>query len=235
MGNELDKIAWYLGQPRECSYLEKQEAQDVFCQNDDISPLSYEVLLANGFRRSGNIIYRPNCDNCRACQPLRIQANSFKPSKSQRRVLRSNKDLTLTWGELSDNDEHLELYELYQQSQHQGQMSCKKDDFMVMFSHQGIDVREMRICLEDRLIGVGIVDVGPTSLSSVYFYFDPEFRSRSLGTYSIIQEILACQQNGWYYWYAGFYIKECQKMEYKGRFGPAEVLTDIGWMPFTPN
>jgi arginine-tRNA-protein transferase len=219
-----------------CAYLPAQYAMFRVIQTEEEATVSgegYQRLLDAGFRRSGSMIYQPMCSGCRACIPLRVPVESFAPSKSQRRAVRSNSDVVVQVGTPEPTREKWELYERYQREWHQKPMGDSDEvmEFVAFLYRSPIESIEFEY--RDRwgkLLGVGIGDLCPASLSSVYFYFDPREARRSLGTFSALYEIQWARLRGMKYWYAGYWINECPAMAYKSRFRPCELLgTDGIW------
>jgi arginine-tRNA-protein transferase len=192
----------------------------------------YQRLMDAGFRRSGTIIYQPMCARCRACVPIRVPVAGFVPSKSQRRVLRAKKDLVVDVQRPEPTREKWEIYESYQRQWHAKKIGDEDVGSFVQFLYRS-PVETVEFEYRDRwgkLLAVGICDICPESLSSVYFYFDPREASRSLGTYGALYEIAWAREMKLKYWYAGYWIRECPSMAYKSRFGPCETLgTDGVW------
>lgn len=139
--------------------------------------------------------------------------------------------MTLTT--LKHDSEHLNLYNKYQNSIHQGKMAGEEKEFLEMFQHKGFLISEIQYRLNQKLIGVSIIDMTHAGISSVYFYYDPDYASRSLGTYSILHEIKTCLHKNIPYWYGGYYIKDHPKMDYKKKFKPAEYLINGIWEQIT--
>lgn len=125
-------------------------------------------------------------------------------------------------------DEKWRIYAAYLKYQHDGAMSDLRKDFERFLYDSPTETLEMVYCVGHRIVGVGIVDVCPRCLSSVYFYFDPNEARRSLGVYSILREIQACRQRDLRYWYAGYYVRDCSRMSYKADFHPHELLRPDG-------
>ncbi|HVT81596.1 MAG TPA: arginyltransferase [Phycisphaerae bacterium] len=199
----------------------------------------FQKLLDAGFRRSGSVIYQPMCARCRECVPIRVPVEGFTPTRSQRRVMRKNSDVVVRVAAPEATREKWELYERYQREWHKKKPSESEDVLgFVTFLYRS-PVESLEFEYRDkwgRLFGVGLVDVCPQTLSSVYFYFDPRAAARSLGTFSAIYEIQWAKQMKMKYWYAGYWIKGCESMSYKSRFGPAEALgTDGIWRPLAPD
>ncbi len=188
-----------------------------------------------GFRRSGNFIYQPMCRGCRACVPLRVPVETFRPSKSQRRCSRLNRDLTVTAGAPAATDENYALYARYIQGWH-GRPDEGREQFKSFLYNSPVE--SVEFSYRDpagRLIAVGICDVCDSSLSSVYFYFDPADARRSLGTFGALHEIEVARRLGVPNYYLGYWIAGCGNMHYKTAYQPCEVLrTDGTWAPFEP-
>lgn len=214
-----------------CPYLAGRVASNEVVLSPEVDTGLYQDLMDAGFRRTGLMFYRPNCPTCRACLPIRVVADKFVPSRSQRRVQRRNTDITMETGLPSCDDEHYELYLRYQQAKHARPGAGSREDFEQSLCESSIHTMEMSYRLDGCLIGVGIVDVCPRSLSSVYFYYDPAHARRSLGTWSGMCEIEECRRRGLPHWYAGYHIEGCAKMEYKSRFRPYELMLCGRWTP----
>jgi arginine-tRNA-protein transferase len=193
----------------------------------------YQHLMDAGFRRSGTIVYQPICAGCRSCIPIRVPVDCFRPSRSQRRVLRQNKSLHVHVARPEATREKWELYDRYQREWHRKVESDREniEDFVTFLYRSPVESLEFEY--RDpwgKLLGVGICDVTPKSVSSVYFYFDPSEAWRSVGTFSAIYEIQWAKQMGLAWWYAGYFVDGCAAMEYKARFRPLQVLgTDGMW------
>jgi leucyl-tRNA---protein transferase len=198
------------------------------------SDAAYRALLETHHRRSGWSVYRPVCRGCQACQPLRVPVATFVPSKSQRRALRRNEDVTLEVGPLEPTEEKRRLHDDFVRARFTDRDGgfASLEDYAQCFGTSPVTTREMRFRVGERLVGLGIVDLLPDVLSSVYFFFDPREARRSLGTYSALCEIDLAATTGRAYVYLGYWIEACREMTYKARFRPCEVLTPAGaWVP----
>lgn len=217
-----------------CSYLPGLTATEEAWLVWELSPSRYHELMNRGFRRSGNILYRTACRGCQACIPIRIPADEFKPSKSQRRALNRNADVKMVAHEPHLTPEKHALYVRYLDAQHRG-------------SPQGADIESLRDFLysscvatieieyrdnDDKLIGVSLCDVSRQSISSVYHFFDPAESKRSLGVFSVLKEIDLCQRKSVPWYYLGFWVEGCRTMEYKNQYRPYELLVDGEWERF---
>jgi arginyl-tRNA--protein-N-Asp/Glu arginylyltransferase len=199
-----------------------------------LRPLNAEELdrsLALGERRVGRMLYRPTCPTCRACEPLRVPVREFQPTKSQRRVLRKNEDLRVEIGPATFSEERLHLYNRHKQERGLG----RDERLMTRRGYEGWFIQsctptvEMRYYAADRLIGLGILDVGAEDASSVYFYFDPDESKRSLGVFSVMAEIHWMRSRGGRYHYLGLYVAACSHLVYKASYYPHERLIGDRW------
>lgn len=212
------------GPPHDCSYLPGRVARETYVAGGNIHSGLYAKLMDKRFRRGGSVIYRPSCIGCDECVPIRVRVPDFAASRSQRRVWRRNTDIELTLGRPIVDEERVELYGRYQSQWHDGTMAGDTEGYRAFLAESPIRTVEMSYRAAGRLLGVGIVDVCPDSLSSVYFYFDPDESRRSLGVFSGLCELALAAQWGKAYWYLGYYVRECDRMNYKSRFRPCELL-----------
>ncbi len=214
-----------------CPYLPGRMARSEAYWVDRLDDTMYQRLLGRGFRRSGRIIYRPRCRNCRECRQMRVPVDQFAPTRSMRRVMRRNEDVVIRVAEPVPDAEKFSLYLRYLCHQHDGSMSRSFESFREFLYDSPMPSQEFSYRVGDRLVGVSIADRVPNGLSSVYMYFDPDFADRSLGTYSILREMDYCRRHRLAYYYLGFFIAGSEKMAYKARFAPNEILVgDDRWV-----
>jgi len=186
----------------------------------------YHELMNAGFRRSGRLFYQPICAGCRACQPIRVPVETFTPSKSQRRAWRKNQDLLVSVAVPAPTDEKYEIYARYVRDWHGRGDHADRESFVAFLYESPVDTIEFeyRDAARKRLLGVGLCDVSPRSLSSVYFYFDPTGCHRRLGTFSSLVEIEFARRQRIAHYYLGYFIAGCGSMSYKSSFRPYEIL-----------
>jgi arginyl-tRNA--protein-N-Asp/Glu arginylyltransferase len=217
-----------------CPYLPGRTAGDRAIWAGSIPADLYERFMDCGFRRSGKLLYQPACRGCRACQSLRVPVEQFVPSKSQRRCLRRNEDLQIAVGPPNCSEEKFALYRRYITDWH-GRSDPEDASAFESFLYDSPVETTIEFEYRDsasRLLAVGICDVCPACLSSVYFYFDPAERRRGLGTYGALREIEFAGQMKLPYYYLGYYVRGCGAMEYKASFRPSELLDPDGvWRP----
>ncbi|MCG3129369.1 MAG: Aspartate/glutamate leucyltransferase [Phycisphaerae bacterium] len=196
-------------------------------------PSAYDRLLSLNHRRSGRLIYRPQCPGCQACRSLRVPTATFLPSRSQRRTLRRNADVKVEIRPPRPTRESYTLYERYLAHQHDGRMSDGPEAFVAFLYDSPTDTVEIQYRAGSDLVAVSLADRVPSGLSSVYVFFDPRHARRSLGTFTALWEIGHCRGAGLAYYYLGFYVTGSPKMMYKAAFRPCEILDADGtWRPF---
>lgn len=184
----------------------------------------HEHLLAQGFRRSGHVMYRPRCRGCSACCSLRVPVSGFRATRSMRRVWRRNGDLRVTERKPVATMAKFSLFCRYLDYQHDQTMDRSYDSFREFLYESPTATREFSYRLGRRVIGISLADRWKSGLSSVYMFFDPDFASRSLGTYSALWEIDLARREGLSYYYLGYYVAGSKTMAYKARFRPFEIL-----------
>ncbi|MEN8264717.1 MAG: arginyltransferase [Nitrospirota bacterium] len=220
-----------------CPYFEDGRITTIeylFPNENDMN--NYDEFLSGGYRRIGQIFYRNICGKCMKCKPIRIETKKFKQSTSHKRTLKKNEDIHVEILNASAlTAEKIALYEKYINTKHEsGKDEEQGDPVNTLISiHYGYpDIMEMDYYLENKLVGVSIVDEGKDSLSSNYFYYDTDFLDRRPGILSILKEIDLARIMKKKYYYLGFYIKENRKMSYKKYFRPNQILEDGRWKDF---
>ncbi len=225
-----------LTQEFDCSYLPNKKEQLLVFVPEGLSASSaqYNILLDAGFRRSGDQVYRPHCQGCRACQSLRIPVSDFSMSKSQKRIYNKNADLIV---KVSDKgkSKYYPVYEQYINQRHQdGSMfPASKSQYDNFINCDWLNSSFIEFYLHSELIGVAVTDVLRDSLSALYTFFMPEFSARSLGTFAILKQIEETRRRNKAFLYLGYQIDECQKMRYKANFYPHQRFIDNKWQIIT--
>jgi leucyl-tRNA---protein transferase len=227
----LSALQFYLTAPYPCSYLDALEARSqVATPSFLISPSVYSELVRQGFRRSGTFTYRPRCDGCIACVPVRVEANTFSASRTQRRVWKKN-NLDVSLHPLEDKPEYFELYQRYQQARHPdgGMSNDSHDQYRKFLLQSHVDSMLVEFREGEILRMVSIIDILDDGLSSVYTFYEPDIKQASFGTYNVLWQIELCRQLELPYLYLGFWIRESRKMTYKANFRPLQGLMQGTW------
>ncbi len=226
----------YATPPQPCSYLAGRLAANAFIDPTFTpGPEAYQILIDQGYRRSGEHLYRPTCPDCHDCLSCRVPTATFQPNRSQRRCWRKNADLDVTLQPAGFSDEAFALYTRYLNARHgDGDMANPDEEsFRGFLWCDWSDTRFIHFRLDGRLVGVAVVDRLPRGYSAVYTFFDPDLASRGLGTYAVLWELEHARLEGLPFVYLGYWIAESRKMQYKSRFRPLEVLENGVWRPHT--
>ena len=193
----------------------------------------YSSLSAVGFRRSGNHIYRPYCQTCAACIPVRIPVADFLPKRRHNRVLNRNADVVVKQIFPTVSEEYFDLYERYIDARHaDGDMypaSIEQfESFLVVGRPEAIFF-EFRV--NGKLLAIAVADKLNDGLSAIYTFFDPDMEDRSPGVLAVLHLIRETRQLSMNHLYLGYWIKQCHKMNYKMDYKPIELYINNHWIP----
>jgi arginyl-tRNA--protein-N-Asp/Glu arginylyltransferase len=205
----------------------------------EATPGVMDFLWAKGWRHFGREFFRYSIsfddDGQRVIQPLRLDLAKFELSKSQRRVLRKNADLSVKFVPASLHDEVCDMFQ-----RHKSRFVTNIPDHLSNFlgDEPGmlIPCHECQVWLHDRLIAASFLEASNTAGSGVYGVFEPEFSERSLGVFTMLSEIQWCQEQGLRYYYSGYATREPSHYDYKKKFSCLEIYdwATEGWVPFLP-
>ena len=215
-----------------CGYLHGREATTVFADPGyPKDPNLYTVLSRLGFRRSGTHIYRPECENCSACTPVRIPVARFRPRRVQRRIGAANRDLVFRERPARFDSQHFALYRRYLSARHAGggMDNPSPGQYRDFLTSAWCDTLFFEYSLGAAVVAVSVIDRLDDALSCVYTFFDPAHERRSLGTYAILHAIDTAQRRCLRWLYLGYYIAESPKMRYKADYRPQERFVDGRW------
>ena len=257
----LSALHFYLTAPYSCSYLPDLQARSqVATPALLISAPVYTQLVQHGFRRSGTYTYRPHCDNCRACVPLRVLAKQFTASRSQRRAWKLHAHLEATLHPLQDSPEYYGLYQRYQRARHKdgGMDNDDRESYQnfLLQSHVDSVLVEFREPFDPSILRqaqdrqdsgqakaqdkqgvlrmVSVIDLLSDGLSSVYTFYEPDLPRARLGVYNVLWQIELCRKLDLDFVYLGYWIAASRKMAYKTQYQPAQGLQDGTWRALDP-
>jgi arginyl-tRNA--protein-N-Asp/Glu arginylyltransferase len=229
------QIRLFRGTEHPCSYLPGQMSLSAYVDTHErLDVAAYSSLAAQGFRRSGDLVYRPLCPSCSACVPIRIPVARFLPNRSQLRTLRANRDLTATPKPAAFDEEHYRLFRSYLAARHVdgGMANSTRQDYIGFLGSSWADTWFVEFRLQETLVAVAVVDRLSTGMSAVYTFFNPAHAERGLGTLAVLWQIEESKRLGLDWLYLGFWVGACRKMRYKGNYRPLEAMVGGHWLPF---
>ncbi|MDR2207690.1 MAG: arginyltransferase [Azoarcus sp.] len=249
--DNFSPIRFYATAPYTCSYLPERTARSQVALtkvietpalppetdlNADLGIVYSALLVQHGFRRSGTFIYRPHCDDCRSCVPVRLPVERFIPDRSQRRAMRCHAGLAVHIGPPAYSEEHFLLYQRYLHARHpQGGMDeDSREQYQQFLLQSPVETSFVEFRDNGILRMVCVIDKLGDGFSSVYTFFDPDLPHASLGTYAVLWQIEACRQARLPHLYLGYWIRESHKMAYKTRFRPIEGYREGLWREIEP-
>jgi leucyl-tRNA---protein transferase len=235
----MESLFHFIAPPSPCGYLPAEAWSLEYELVQSLTASEYLERMRNGWRRFGRAVFRPRCQACQACQPLRLVVDQFRPNRIQRRVGRANEGtVQLQIQQPRVTHAKLSLYDKY----HAFQANAKgwpqhpakdAESYSAAYVQNPFPTQEWCYYLESRLIGVGYVDDLPGAMSAIYFFYDPEERQRSLGIWNILCLLRAAAQRAVPHLYLGYYVAGCPSMAYKALFRPCEVRGQDGvWRCF---
>jgi arginine-tRNA-protein transferase len=228
----LNALHLYLTAPYPCSYLEGLEARSqVATPSQLITAPVYSELVRHGFRRSGTFTYRPRCDGCHQCVPVRVVVDEFEPTRSQRRSHKRHDELKATLHVLQDKPEYFDLYRRYQEARHRdgGMDDDDPEQYRNFLLQSHVDTMLVEFHEQGVLRMVSVIDVLDDGLSAVYTFYDPDVPHASFGTYNVLWQVELCRKLELPYLYLGYWIRHSRKMAYKANFQPLQGLQDGAW------
>ena len=234
----MNVIRKLVSPPETCSYLPDRLATMEYQLVLQLDDAEYEALMNRGYRKFGPVLFRPVCESCRECQPLRVSTTLFQPDRSQRRALRQNQDLRVTLQAPTVDEQRLDLYRRYHaaQSERKGwpQSVRNAGEYAFQFVHSPVSSVEIGLWEGERLRAIVLTDITPHVVSGVYHFYEPDMERRSLGTYCMLRTIELARSLGKPWVYFGYYVRDCGSLSYKARYRPCEVFDSMGnWVLHT--
>ena len=223
-----------------CAYLPDKSVRMNYRHIEHASKDFVTAVIQRGWRRFGKYYFHPICQGCDACKSLRIQADTFSPRKSQRRVIKKNTETKIIIQRPSLSKAHIELYNRYhawksRKDQWRHREISQKEYFENFVDGAHDFGREVLYYAGDTLIGVDLIDIVNDGISAIYFYYDPEYAHLSLGTYSLIKQMDLAKQMGLPYIYLGYWVDGCKAFAYKENFKPLSLLDGFPDLDIVPD
>lgn len=234
----LEKLQFYVTTGYACGYLPNKLAQSLIASPQHlITTQVYSGLIQQGFRRSGKFSYRPHCEHCQACIPVRVEAEKYKPNRSQKRATKHHQDLTAEIVSVAFREEHFALYQAYQQARHE-KPAPEENHFEVdeveqyknFLCESNIDSVMVEFRENGTLKMVSLIDLVHDGISAVYTFYETRELKASYGTFNVCWQIEWAKKLNLPYVYLGYWIQDSQKMAYKNNFQPLQKLLDGEWV-----
>jgi arginyl-tRNA--protein-N-Asp/Glu arginylyltransferase len=232
----LGDVQFYVTTKYSCGYINGRDAQSlVATPYKNIKSKNFSNLISQGFRRSGQYVYKPNCKNCNACIPIRVLASCFIASRSQKRLKKYIGKLSVKLLPLVFDEEHYSLYVNYQNKRHRNNDGAEDGvaDYNEFLIKSNVNSKLVEFRLNNQLKMVTIIDIINDGISAVYTFYDCSDQKLSLGTMSIIWLLEFCKKENLSFLYLGYWIHESQKMKYKTNFRPYELMIEGVWQEAT--
>ena len=212
-----------------CSYLNNLEQTTHYKIIENIDAKECQAFIERGYRRFGKMYFRPICPTCHECKSIKIDVAHFTFSKSQRRVLRKGSKIKTFIQRPSVTEEHIELFDKYHSYMHEKKsweyQECSLQHYYSSFvsGHEEFGY-EVLYFYDEQLVGVDLIDILPDGISSIYFYYDPDFKEYALGKFSLLNQIRYAKETNKSWIYLGYYVKECNSLNYKSEYTPYLTL-----------
>ena len=242
----LQKLQFYVTTGYSCGYLPNRLAQSLIAAPQHlVNAEVYSGLIQQGFRRSGKFAYRPHCENCRECVPVRIILDAFSPNRSQMRAYKQHQLLTTHILPVDFHEEHYTLYAQYQRARHDDSLKAdagadnetEAEQYRNFLCQSNVESVLVEFRDNGKLVMVSVIDIVRDGISAVYTFYDTDTQNAgnpqkrpSYGTYNIVWQTLWARQLNLPYLYLGYWIKDSPKMAYKQNFKPLEKLIDGEWL-----
>lgn len=237
----LNHPQFYVTAPQPCPYLDGKQERKLFTTlYHEVGVALNDTLSHQGFRRSQNVIYRPSCSDCSACQSARVDVKNFALSRSQKRVVKRNKHLIRALKTPWARESHYQLFDRYLHSRHAdgGMAGMDESEFRAMIEETPVNTRLVEYSIvedgENIPVAVCLSDLLDDGLSMVYSFFEPDLAKDSIGTFMILDHIRLARESGLPYVYLGYWVQNSPKMDYKSKFHPLETYRNGGWHPLDP-
>lgn len=235
----LQKLQFYVTTGYTCGYLPNKMAQSLIAAPQHLVDAKvYSGLIQQGFRRSGKFSYRPHCESCQECIPVRIILDQFSPNRSQKRAFKQHNNLTTAILPVGFHEEHYDLYVSYQRARHseekiQDETAPQENDveqYQSFLCQSNVESVMVEFRENEQLKMVSVIDIVRDGISAVYTFYETKNTATSYGTYNVLWQTLWAKELGLPYLYLGYWIRDSKKMAYKQNYQPLEKLIDGEWI-----
>lgn len=235
----LQKLQFYVTTGYTCGYLPNKMAQSLIAAPQHLVDAKvYSGLIQQGFRRSGKFSYRPHCENCQECIPVRIILDQFSPNRSHKRAFKQHNNLTTAILPVGFHEEHYALYASYQRARHseekiQDETAPQENDveqYQSFLCQSNVESVMVEFRENEQLKMVSVIDIVRDGISAVYTFYETKNTATSYGTYNVLWQTLWAKELGLPYLYLGYWIRDSKKMAYKQNYQPLEKLIDGEWI-----
>lgn len=222
-----------------CAYLDDKRMRMEYKFIENCPDELNKILIQRGWRRFGEYYSRPKCASCKECLSLRIDANNYRFSKSARRTIRKNSNTKILIQKPTLTRDHLNLYEKYHKKMETKKgwkhYSLSPSSYHELYVSGAMNFgKEVLYFVDDKLVGVDLIDIISDGISSIYFFYDPNYAYLSLGKFSLYQQILIAQNYKLPWIYLGYYVKNCPSLSYKADYKPFEIMKNEPSLSDTP-
>jgi len=213
----------------DCAYIDGNKVRMNYKYVDDASKKFSTAVISRGWRRFGKYFFHPICNGCNECKSIRIGINDYKFSKSQRKVIRKNEDTQIIVQEPTLTSTHIDLYNKYHAFKHQkdgwSHRNISQREYHENFVDGAGDFgKEVLYIVDGNVVGVDLIDILDDGISSIYFYYDPDFSRYNLGKLSLYYQIIMAKERNFDWVYLGYYVKDCPSLAYKADYKPYKTL-----------
>ena len=214
----------------DCAYLENKKVRMNYKYISEATKVFATAVIARGWRRFGKYFFHPICDGCNECKSIRVDVKAYtKYSKSQKKAIKRNVDTQIILQKPTISREHISLYNKYHAHKHQtdgwSHRNISQREYMENFVEGAHDFgKEVLYIVDNKIVGVDLIDILDDGISSIYFYYDPDYARLSLGTFSLLYQINLANTLKLPWIYLGYWVDGCKAFAYKSRFQPEEIL-----------
>lgn len=231
-------VRHFVEDARPCSYLPNANAALEYRLMLEVSPHELEMMLQRGWRRFGPAYFRPSCNLCSECQSIRIDVDSFEPSRSQRRALKRAQRYRIAVSTPQVDAQRLALHARWHANREERRQwestNLTEDEYATQFASPSHTGREVAWYDGDELVALGLVDLTPRSVSAAYFFYDPRIAASSPGIGNVMHCVELAREIGARYVYLGYMVEGCRSLAYKSNFRPQERLVGRPSMSMVP-